>query len=46
MQAALIGPSGHTILGPSGLTIGSSPDNALVIDTIKVSAHHAVIHPE
>jgi len=46
MQAALIGPSGQTILRPDGLTIGSSPDNALVIDSIKVSAHHAEIHPE
>ncbi len=46
MQAALIGPSGQTILGPAGLTIGSSPDNSLVIDNIKVSAHHAEIHPE
>ena len=46
MQAALIGPSGQTILGPVGLTIGSSPDNSLVIDNIKVSAHHAEIHPE
>ena len=46
MQAALIGPSGQTILGPIGLTIGSSPDNSLVIDNIKVSAHHAEIRPE
>src|SRR5271157_2093338 len=46
MQAALIGPSSQTILGPVGLTIGSSPDNSLVIDNIKVSAHHAEIRPE
>ncbi len=46
MQAALIGPSGQIILESTVFTIGSSPDNSLVIDTIKVSAHHAEIRPE
>src|SRR6516164_5156793 len=44
MQAALIGPSGQIILESTAFTIGSSPDNSLVID--KVSAHHAEIRPE
>jgi pSer/pThr/pTyr-binding forkhead associated (FHA) protein len=46
MQAALNGPSGRTVLGSSVLTIGSSPDNLLVIDNVKVSAHHAEIRPD
>jgi len=46
MKAVLNGPQGRTVLESTVLTIGSSPDNSLVIDTIKVSAHHAEIRPE
>src|SRR5215467_3338140 len=46
MQYALNGPSGRTVLESTVLTIGSSPDNLLVIDNVKVSAHHAEIRPE
>ncbi|SRR6266487_1086750 len=46
MQAALIGPSGQIILKSTVFTIGSSPDNSLVIDNLRVSAHHAEIRPE
>jgi pSer/pThr/pTyr-binding forkhead associated (FHA) protein len=46
MQFALNGPSGRTALESTVLTIGSSPDNLLVIDNVKVSAHHAEIRPE
>ncbi len=43
MKAVLQGPLGSTILETTLFTIGSSPDNSLVIDNIKVSAHHAEI---
>ncbi len=46
MKAVLNGSQGRTVLESTVLTIGSSPDNLLVIDTIKVSAHHAEIRPE
>ena len=46
MKAVLNGPQGRTVLESTVFTIGSSPDNSLVIDTIKVSAHHAEIRPE
>ncbi len=46
MHAALRGPLGKTPLEATVLTIGSSPDNQLVIDDAKVSAHHAEIRPE
>jgi len=46
MNAALHGPLGKTALDATVLTIGSSPDNQLVIDDVKVSAHHAEIRPE
>src|ERR1700681_4590279 len=46
MNAALRGPLGKTPLEATVLTIGSSPDNQLVIDDVKVSAHHAEIRPE
>lgn len=46
MNAALRGPLGKTQLEATVLTIGSSPDNQLVIDDVKVSAHHAEIRPE
>lgn len=45
MKAALNGPQGRTVLESTTLTIGSSPDNSLVIDNVKVSAHHAEIRP-
>ena len=46
MIAVLHGPSGSTNLETSHFTFGSSPDNSLVIDNIKVAAHHAEIHSE
>src|ERR1700736_1346469 len=46
MNAALRGPLGKTTLDATVLTIGSSPDNQLVIDDVKVSAHHAEIRLE
>jgi len=46
MQAVLHGPMGNTILESTFFTFGSSPDNSLVIDNIKVSAHHAEIRSE
>lgn len=46
MEAALIGPSGRRVLEPAVLTIGSSPDNQVVIDDPKVSAHQAEIRPD
>ena len=46
MNAALRGPLGKTALEATVFTIGSSPDNQLVIDDVKVSAHHAEIHRE
>jgi FHA domain len=46
MQAVLHGPWGTTILDTTLFTFGSSPDNSLVIDNIKVSAHHAEIRSE
>jgi limonene-1,2-epoxide hydrolase len=46
MKAVLHGPLGSTILETTLYTFGSSPDNSLVIDNIKVSAHHAEIRLE
>ena len=43
MQAALIGPSGQTFLGPAGLTIGRMQTNQYVVYDRRVSARHAVI---
>ena len=43
MKAVLHSPLGNTILDTTLFTFGSSPDNSLVIDNIKVSAHHAEI---
>lgn len=43
MQAALIGPTGYTILGPAGLTIGRMQSNQYVVHDPRVSARHAVI---
>ena len=46
MKAVLHSPPGSTNLETSHFTFGSSPDNSLVIDNIKVSAHHAEIRSE
>jgi limonene-1,2-epoxide hydrolase len=46
MKAVLNGPQGRTILESTLFTIGSSPDNLLVLDNLKVSAHHAEIRSE
>lgn len=46
MNAALRSPLGKTTLDATIFTIGSSPDNQLVIDDMKVSAHHAEIRQE
>ena len=46
MKAELHGPLGSTMLETTLFTFGSSPDNSLVIDNIKVSAHHAEIRSE
>ena len=46
MKAVLHGPLGSTNLETSHFTFGSSPDNSLVIDNIKVAAHHAEIRSE
>ncbi len=43
MQAALIGPSGQTILGPADLTIGPMQSSQYVVYDRRVSARHAVI---
>ena len=46
MKAVLHGPLGSTTLETSHFTFGSSPDNSLVIDNIKVAAHHAEIRSQ
>ena len=46
MNAVLHGPLGSTMLETTLFTFGSSPDNSLVIDNIKVSAHHAELRSE
>lgn len=46
MKAVLHSPSGNTNLETSHFTFGSSLDNSLVIDNIKVAAHHAEIRSE
>lgn len=46
MEAALNGPLGRTILEPAVLTIGSSPDNQLVLRSANVAEHQAEIRPE
>lgn len=46
MEAALNGPMGKTVLEPTVLTIGSSPDNQLVVSNPNVSEHQAEIRPE
>ena len=46
MKTVLHGPLGSIAIETSLFTIGSSPDNSLVIDNIKVSAHHAELRSE
>ena len=46
MEAALSGPTGRTVIESAIFTIGSSPDNSLVLNDVKVSAHHAEIRQE
>jgi hypothetical protein len=46
MEAALNGPLGRTFLEPTVLTIGSSPDNQLVMHSATVAEHQAEIRPE
>src|SRR5690242_17941075 len=46
MESALKGPFGRIILDPTALTIGSSPDNRLVISNYAISSHHAELRPE
>src|SRR5438105_3730721 len=45
MDAALNGPSGRTALGPAVMTLGRAPANALVVNDVKASSHHAEISP-
>ncbi len=45
MEAALNGPSGRTVLGPTPLRIGRAPDNTLVLNDPQSSSHHAEIAP-
>ena len=46
MEAALTGPNGRNVLGPTPLTIGRTPDNQLVVNDPKASSHHAEIRPD
>ena len=46
MEAVLNGPNGRTVLGPTPLSIGRTPDNQLVVNDIKASSHHAEIRPD
>src|SRR6266567_5999882 len=41
MEAALSGPTGRTVIESAIFTIGSSPDNSLVLNDVKVSAQYA-----
>jgi hypothetical protein len=46
MTAALIGPFGRTVIGPTKVTIGRAPDNTIVLSDPRVSSHHAEVRPE
>src|SRR5258708_12181803 len=46
MRAVLNGQEGKIIVKSTVLSVGSSPENSLVINSVKVSAHHAEIRPE
>lgn len=43
MEAALNGPQGRILLGPTPLTLGRAPDNQFVLTDSKASGHHAEI---
>ena len=45
MEAALQGPTGRIVLGPTVLTIGRISDNQLVVNDAKASSRHAEIRP-
>jgi pSer/pThr/pTyr-binding forkhead associated (FHA) protein len=46
MEAALSGPNGRIVLGPTPVTIGRTQDNQLVVNDPKASTHHAEIRPD
>lgn len=46
MEAALNGPLGRTVLGPTKVTIGRAPDNTIVLSDPRASSHHAEVRPE
>ena len=46
MPATLQSPLGKVVLGSTPLTIGSTPDNQVVLNDPSVSPRHAEIHPE
>jgi len=46
MEAALVGPLGRTIIGPTKVTIGRAPDNTIVLSDPRASSHHAEVRPE
>ena len=46
MEAALVGPFGRTVIGPTRVTIGRAPDNMIVLSDGRVSSHHAEVRPE
>lgn len=43
MEAALLGPSGRTVLSSAVVSIGRTADNQFVVNDSKVSSHHAEI---
>ena len=45
MEATLQSPFGQTVLESGVVTIGSTPDNRLVVHDAKVSPHHAILRP-
>ena len=46
MQATLLSPSGRISLNGNPLTIGSTPDNQVVLNDLSVAPRHAEIRPE
>jgi serine/threonine protein kinase len=46
MTATLVGPLGRITIGAAKVTIGRAPDNSLVLDDARASAHHAEILAE
>ena len=45
MEATLQSPFGQTVPESGVVTIGSTPDNRLVVHDAKVSPHHAILRP-